>query len=182
MRALSERGRHVRAIVLLPFMVTIVVPALLVWHDVLGGPHPGWGFGGFLGLLPVLLGLVVIGFGLTLMTLSIALFARVGKGTLAPWDPTVRLVVQGVYRHVRNPMISGVLFVLLGEAILLGSFAQLAWFGCFLGVNAIYLPLGEEPGLLRRFGADYARYKAAVPRWVPRRTPWRAPGHGPEGE
>jgi protein-S-isoprenylcysteine O-methyltransferase Ste14 len=21
-----------------------------------------------------------------------------------PWDPTQRLVVQGVYRHVRNPM------------------------------------------------------------------------------
>jgi len=169
--------RHLRAILLLPGMVTVVVPALLVWRDVLGGPHPGWGLGGPFVLLPMLLGLVILAIGLTLMARTISLFARVGKGTLAPWDPTVRLVVRGVYRHVRNPMISGVLFVLLGEAVLLGSLAQLLWFGCFFGVNAVYLPLSEEPGLQRRFGADYARYKAAVPRWVPRRTPWHAAGH-----
>jgi protein-S-isoprenylcysteine O-methyltransferase Ste14 len=69
-------------------------------------------------VLPILGG-VLIFLGLGLMIATIRLFMRVGKGTLAPWNPTQRLVVQGVYRHVRNPMISGVFFTLLGEAVLL---------------------------------------------------------------
>jgi protein-S-isoprenylcysteine O-methyltransferase Ste14 len=107
---------------------------------------------------------------------TITLFASVGRGTLAPWDPTRRLVVRGPYRHVRNPMISGVLSILLGEAALLGSFPLLAWFGVFFAANAIYMPLVEEPGLERRFGDDYRTYKRNVPRWVPRRKPWAAGG------
>jgi protein-S-isoprenylcysteine O-methyltransferase Ste14 len=70
-------------------------------------------------------------------------------------------------------MISGVLFILLGEAALFGSFQLLAWFGAVLAVNAVYVPLVEEPGLSRRFGGDYSTYKAHVPRWLPRLRPWR---------
>ena len=102
-----------------------------------------------------------------------ALFARVGRGTLAPWDPTSTLVVEGPYRHVRNPMISGVLFLLLAEAALLGSVPLLVWFGAVAGVNAVYMPLVEEPGLVRRYGVEYERYRAAVPRWLPRLRPWQ---------
>ena len=102
------------------------------------------------------------------------LFVRVGRGTLAPWDPTATLVVQGPYRHVRNPMISGVLFLLLGEAVLLGSWPLVAWFAAVAAVNAVYLPLVEEPGLVSRYGADYERYREAVPRWVPRLRAWKA--------
>ena len=69
-------------------------------------------------------------------------------------------------------MISGVLFVLLGEALVLGSWAQLAWFAFFFAGNAVYIPLSEEPGLVHRFGDDYERYRTHVPRWIPRRTPW----------
>jgi len=36
----------------------------------------------------------------------------------------------------------------------------------------IYIPLGEEPGLAKRFGDDYHLYKQNVPRWIPRLTPW----------
>lgn len=35
---------------------------------------------------------------------------------LTPWDPTPRLVIVGLYRYVRNPMIGGVILVLLGVA------------------------------------------------------------------
>jgi protein-S-isoprenylcysteine O-methyltransferase Ste14 len=98
----------------------------------------------------------------------VRLFATVGESTLAPWDPTHRLVVLGPYRHVRNPMITGVISMLLGEAALLGSWPLLAWALGFFGVNAIYMPLVEEPGLVRRFGDDYVRYRQNVPRWLPR--------------
>jgi protein-S-isoprenylcysteine O-methyltransferase Ste14 len=35
------------------------------------------------------------------------------------------------------------------------------------------IPLVEEKRLLRRFGAEYERYREAVPRWLPRLGPWR---------
>jgi protein-S-isoprenylcysteine O-methyltransferase Ste14 len=161
--------RHVRAIGLCPGMVTVIVPALIVWQT--EAVEVGW-----LAFLPVVLGATLIVLGLLLVTRTVALFAAVGRGTLAPWDPTSRLVVRGPYRYVRNPMISGVLFILLGEAALLGSEPLLVWFLIVLGANAVYLPLIEEPDLKRRFGEDYERYRAQVPRWVPRLRPWQPPG------
>ncbi len=136
-----------------------------------------WRTGGSIDLLG-LIGLPLIALGLLLVLSTIRLFATIGRGTLAPWDPTTRLVVRGPYRYVRNPMISGVLFVLLGEAALFGSLALLLWFGLVLMVNAVYMPLVEEPGLKRRFGEEYERYRAHVPRWIPRVRPWDGPETG----
>ena len=80
--------------------------------------------------------------------------------------------MQGPYRYVRNPMISGVAFLLAGEAALLGSIPLLLWFASVVAVNAVYLPLVEEPGLRRRFGEDYDVY---VPTF---RAGCLARGHG----
>lgn len=101
-----------------------------------------------------------------------SLFARVGRGTLAPWDPTRHLVAAGPYRCVRNPMISGVALMLLGEAAFWGSRAVGLWAASFLAINHLYFVLSEEPGLERRFGQEYRTYKAEVPRWIPRLRPW----------
>ncbi len=152
--------RQLRAILLLPVMVTLVVPAFLVWRS---GERLGWG---------LLAGVAFLAIGLVLVLRTVMLFAHVGKGTLAPWDPTQRLVVVGPYRYVRNPMISGVLAILVGETLAFWSASLLAWFAVVFAVNAIYMPLVEEPGLSRRFGEDYERYCANVRRWVPRVRPW----------
>jgi protein-S-isoprenylcysteine O-methyltransferase Ste14 len=153
--------RHLRAVVLLPGVVTVVVPALLVW-----------GSGTRVTAFGLALGLPLAALGLAFVAWTIALFAKRGAGTLAPWDVTQRLVVAGPYRHVRNPMISGVLAILFGEAAALGSRALLAWSVAVFVVNALYLPLVEEPSLRRRFGEEYDRYRAHVPRWLPRLRPW----------
>ena len=152
MRAL----RHLAAIVLLPGTVTVVMPVLLLSDaDLARWPLAA-------------LGAALIAAGLGMIAWTVSLFVRVGRGTLAPWDPTTRLVVRGPYRHVRNPMISGVLAVLLGEAALFGSLALLAWWAVVFGINAVYFVLIEEPGLRERFGAEYEEYAARVPRWLPR--------------
>ena len=164
--------KHLRAIVLLPGIVTIVVPGVLIRST--GIANFGWSLPPPLNLAPLTCGFLLLGLGLVLMVQTIGLFVRAGEGTLAPWDPTQKLVVRGVYRRVRNPMISGVFCILLGEAILAGSLPLLDWFFFFLLVNLIYIPLLEEPGLARRFGEDYLRYKANVPRWIPRLRPWEA--------
>jgi protein-S-isoprenylcysteine O-methyltransferase Ste14 len=123
-------------------------PSLVWWRSVLGG--------------------ALVCAGVAMWAWTVRLFARIGRGTLAPWDPTSHLVVEGPYRHVRNPMITAVLFVLLGEALLFGSLAIL-WFALgFFVVNWAWFVLVEEPGLERRFGDEYRAYAAAVPRWLPR--------------
>ncbi len=154
--------RHIRAIGLLPVTVAVVVPGLLVWRT--EAEVAEWPLAA--------VGALLIALGVLLVTWTVTLFARRGKGTLAPWDPTSRLVVAGPYRHVRNPMISGVLAVLLGEAALFGSMHVLVWFGAVFALNAVYFPLVEEPGLRTRFGDDYEAYRANVPRWLPRLRPW----------
>ena len=166
-----EAWKHIRAIILLPGIVMIVIPATILclsgadsfglWQSVPASRV----------VLPVIGGICIC-LGLLLMVAAIRLFVTVGKGTLAPWEPTQRLVVQGVYRHVRNPMISGVILVLLGESVLTASLPLFCWFLVVVVVNAVYIPLSEEPGLVKRFGEDYLTYKRNVPRWVPRWMPW----------
>ena len=158
--------KQLRAILLLPGTVTIVIPATILYFAGLAWPPPPWNI-----VLPVV-GSIFILLGLILMVWTNRLFAKVGHGTLAPWNPPQKLVVRGVYRHVRNPMITGVCCILLGEAIFFGSLSLLSLFGFGLILNLIYIPLSEEPGLAKRFGDDYLIYKRNVPRWIPRLKAW----------
>ena len=110
--------------------------------------------------------------GFALFTWCVVLFARIGHGTLAPWDPTRDLVAVGPYRFARNPMISGVALVLIGEALLWGSWVVGIWVCLFMCINHVYFIFSEEPGLEKRFGESYRLYKSQVPRWIPRLSPW----------
>ncbi|HSI79671.1 MAG TPA: isoprenylcysteine carboxylmethyltransferase family protein [Solirubrobacterales bacterium] len=159
--------RHAIAIILLPGTVTVVIPALILAGG--EGADVDSGIGGLGSILLASLGVALIAAGSVLWASTVRLFAARGKGTLAPWDPTQKLVVEGPYRHVRNPMISGVLAILVGEAVIFGSLGLAIWSAAFVAVNHAYFVLVEEPGLERRFGDDYRDYKRAVPRWIPRR-------------
>jgi protein-S-isoprenylcysteine O-methyltransferase Ste14 len=95
-------------------------------------------------------------------------FALRGKGTPLPMDPPKKLVVEGPYRMVRNPMYWSVAFVMLGEAAVFRSFALAELVAAFaLGVN-VFVLLYEEPALRRKFGEEYEAYCKRVPRWLPR--------------
>lgn len=119
------------------------------------------------------IGFAVILTGLILMFLTIRMFIRIGKGTLAPWHPTRKLITGSLYGYMRNPMISGVNIVLMGEAITFRSWPIAIWGACFFILNTVYFIFSEEPGLVKRFGAEYEEYKRNVPRWIPRRHPWK---------
>ena len=113
--------------------------------------------------------------GIALFVSSVRRFAGDGQGTLAPWDPPRRLVASGPYRYVRNPMISGVIFITLGEALILRSLPHAAWALTFVLMNVIWIPLYEEPTLENTFGDDYREYKHHVRRFIPRLRPYDAP-------
>ncbi len=122
------------------------------------------------------IGSILAAFGLAVLTITATTLFRFGNGTIAPWSPTTKLVVNGLYSYVRNPMITGVMTTLLGETLILHSISIFTWFIIFFVINNIYFALSEEPGLVKRFGEDYLEYKRNVPRWIPRLRPWRFNG------
>ena len=157
--------RHLLSMAILPGSAAIVVPYLLN-----GRTHPArWPPGGG-ALALTLTGVLLFSAGAFLFAWSLQHFWVHGRGTLAPWDPPRAFVASGPYRVVRNPMISGVFLVLLAEACLLQSAPIALWSATFIAINAIYIPVSEEPALRRRFGPPYARYLQTVPRFLPR---WR---------
>jgi protein-S-isoprenylcysteine O-methyltransferase Ste14 len=163
--------RHLFSILLLPFVVVVAIPRWLLgaWSTL----DTRWVDGTLAAAFAHIAGVVVFLCGLALFAWCVSLFARVGEGTLAPWDPTRRLVTVGPYRYLRNPMITGVVAMLLGESMFLGSRVIAIWAATVIAINHIYFLLSEEPGLERRFGAAYLEYKSAVPRWIPTGTPWK---------
>ena len=97
--------RHLFSILLLPFVIVVIVPRWLlrVWS----ASDTRWVDGAVAAAFAHITGVVVFLCGFALFAWCISLFARVGEGTLAPWDPTRRLVAVGPYRYMRNPMITG---------------------------------------------------------------------------
>ncbi|NIM90681.1 MAG: hypothetical protein GTO17_06995 [Candidatus Aminicenantes bacterium] len=114
-----------------------------------------------IGWIPVVLGALVI-------LWCYGVFNFVGKGTPWPFNPPIKLVVIGLYRYIRNPMESGIILVLLGEALIFESSAILLYL--IFGFLLLHLKqvLIEEPRLRRRFGKTYEQYCKSVPRWIPR--------------
>lgn len=78
--------------------------------------------GPFLGIsLFRVAGCALIALGLIGLLDSFLRFALQGLGSPAPAFPTQRLVVTGLYRHVRNPMYVAVVAVILGQGLWLGD-------------------------------------------------------------
>jgi protein-S-isoprenylcysteine O-methyltransferase Ste14 len=160
---------HIKAL-LLPFTVAGATPAIILLLT--SETSLGWGLASPYVYIIIVAGMIVIASGLRLLAYTIKLFFVIGKGTLAPWSPPRKLVVLGPYRYVRNPMILGVLIVIVGEAILFGSLWLAGYFALGFVANHFYFIYSEEPGLVKRFGKDYLDYKKNVPRWIPRLKPW----------
>jgi protein-S-isoprenylcysteine O-methyltransferase Ste14 len=123
-------------------------------------------------------GLLII-LGVVLMVWCWYEFVTRGRGTPMPLDPPRRLVVVGPYRYVRNPMYIAGLLVLLGQAMVYAA-EPLLWYALAYAFGTHVFVVGyEERTLTRRFGDDYAAYRAAVRRWLPRLRPYEQ--HAPAG-
>lgn len=156
---------HIRDWLALPFVVTVIIPYLLYST----GAHivysqPTW---------MSVSGPILFVIGLSMQLHTTILFFRYAQGTLAPWQPTQKLVIRGLYRYCRNPMITGVLFMLFGEALFFNALGILIWGCVFFIMNTMFFIFKEEPDMLARFGTSYADYKKRVPRWLPRLTPYK---------
>jgi protein-S-isoprenylcysteine O-methyltransferase Ste14 len=100
-------------------------------------------------------------------------FSVKGLGTPAPIGAPKYLVVNGLYRFVRNPMYVGVACLIAGQSIARSSVATLYYLSIFLICVNLFILFYEEPHLRRAFGEQYEDYCRNVPRWIPRITPYQ---------
>lgn len=95
-------------------------------------------------------------------------FASYGGATPAPIDAPKKLVVRGMFRHVRNPIYVGVLSIILGWAMLYQALNVFIYGVCVAIGFHLFVLFYEEPHLRRVFGQEYDEYCARVGRWIPR--------------
>jgi protein-S-isoprenylcysteine O-methyltransferase Ste14 len=148
-------------LVIAPGIVAGVIPWLLTGWDSTDPP-----------LAVAAVGCALVGAGSLVVLQAFARFVSEGSGTPAPVAPTVRLVVGGLYRYVRNPMYLAVGTTIVGQALLLGRPGLLVYAALFAAVVVAFVRGYEEPVLTERYGAEYVAYCDAVPGWWPRRRPW----------
>ena len=91
-----------------------------------------------------------------------------GRGTPAHFDPPKALIINGLYRYIRNPIYLGALLVQLGFILWFGSGIMICYFLFFVLAYYIMIVFIEEPVLKNKFGAAYDAYSKNVPRWIPR--------------
>ncbi len=163
-----------KAILILPFNVLITIPAIILYCSNFKLLSPSFSV-----RFIVALGLLILGLGLLIWTIT--LFSAVRHGSLAPWNPINRLIISGPYAYVRNPMLSGVFLALFGEALLFSSWPLCVYTLLFIAINAVYFPLSEEKGLHKRYGQAYLEYCRHVPRFIPRLSPY-TPTHSTKEE
>ena len=152
-------------LLLAPGVVAGLIPWLITgwrWHDWAGA---AW--------IVVTIACALIAVGVAFLLHAFALFAM-HRGTPAPVAPTETLVVTGVYRFVRNPMYLAVLAIILGQALLFGSWWLLVYAAIVLAAFVGFVKVYEEPTLTDTYGQPYLEYRRHVPGWWPRLTPWRA--------
>ncbi len=95
-------------------------------------------------------------------------FFRTG-GTPVPFNPPPRLITNGLYAYIRNPMFLGGFLFLLGLGVLLGSLSLTFIFMPLLIVLYVfYVKAVEEKEMEKKFGQEYLEYKKRVPMFIPR--------------
>ncbi len=118
--------------------------------------------------LPQVAGMVVGIVGAVVALSCILTFVSTGKGTPAPFDPPRKLVIQGPYRFVRNPMYVGAIVSIAGAALFYQSLWLLGYTGILFLLSHCFVVFYEELTLRKTFGQEYETYCRQVNRWLPK--------------
>lgn len=155
---LNGSGKHSNNRRLMPTIYLIVILALtIVPYFILNIP-----------VIPApftYLGIILIGFGIGMNLWSSSTF-KSRKTPVAPVGASTTLVADGPYRISRNPMYLGVMAILFGLAIFMGSLTTFVFpVIFFLIVETLFIPV-EEKSLEDKFGKEYEAYNNKVRRWI----------------
>ena len=164
-----KRKEYLKVVLILPGNVLITIPFLIFLFTRNSYSYYLVGSDNIL----FYVAMFFLALGLLLAIWSVRTFyTKGGEGTPGPWRPISNLIISGPYRYVRNPMILGVVDLLLFESALFASIPFLLWATVFFIGNIIYFKIYEEKELIKRFGTDYENYKNEVPMLFPKFTPY----------
>jgi protein-S-isoprenylcysteine O-methyltransferase Ste14 len=107
--------------------------------------------------------LVVVGIGIG--TQASNAFKRAGTPVI-PFERSTALVTAGLFRYTRNPMYLGMVLLLVGVALLLGSLGAWLPIPVFVAIIQVRFIAGEERFLTELFGDEYLAYKRTTRRWL----------------
>lgn len=110
-------------------------------------------------------GAVLVLLGLGIVAVSARAFDKAETG-IVPFEEATVLVTGGFYRFSRNPMYLGMVFLLLGAAILFGTVGSLLPIPFFVWIIRNNFILGEERFLAKAFGQQYLDFMSRVRRWL----------------
>ena len=162
-----KRKEYLKVVLMLPGNVLITIPFLIFLFTRNSYSYYLVGIDNFLFYAAIFF----LTLGLFLAIWSVRTFyTKGGEGTPGPWRPISNLIISGPYRYIRNPMILGVVNLLLFESTLFASIPFLLWATVFFVGNIIYFKTFEERELIKRFGTDYENYKNEVPMLFPKFT------------
>jgi protein-S-isoprenylcysteine O-methyltransferase Ste14 len=133
----------------------------MTWDVLLSRPH--WQN------VALALPLIVPGF---LLMSALYQFAAEGEGTGFPYDPPQRLVTNGVYAYVSNPMQLGICLMMFWWGIMLGSFwvSLSAAVAVFLFV--VFKDVCNGSCAIGKTDENWIVYQQNVPSWLPRLQRW----------
>jgi len=116
-----------------------------------------WNKGGIL--------LILVAFSMDFSSLFVFFRKHTTPNPFHPENAT-KLVTSGLYRYTRNPMYVGLLIILTGYAIWLGSLSPFLLLPLFFWLITTQQILPEEKILEQKFGQEYLDYKKRVKRWL----------------
>lgn len=120
-------------------------PAVRLWP-------PGW-----VGMVPAVAGCAV--------AVWAAVEMRRHRTTIHPYHAASALVVSGPFGVSRNPIYLGMVLILLGLALSLGSLTPFLGVPVFMLLLGRFVIAGEESRLMAAFGEDFLGYTKRVRRW-----------------
>lgn len=111
-----------------------------------------------LGVIPLVLGIVI-------NLIADKSFKR-HETTVKPLEDSTALITTGVFRFTRHPMYLGFVLILLGIAVLFGSFTPYIVVLVFtIFMDTVFIK-HEEKKLEGTFGQAWLEYKKMVRRWI----------------
>ncbi len=111
------------------------------------------------------IGLIPLAMGIILNLVAGRVLMKPGN-TIRALEPPQRLVTGSIYRFSRNPMYLGMVLMLTGAAILLGTLTPFIIIPIFMIAMDRVFVCREEDLLEARFGDEWKDYRRNVRRWL----------------
>ncbi|MEJ2544011.1 MAG: isoprenylcysteine carboxylmethyltransferase family protein [Calditrichaceae bacterium] len=111
-----------------------------------------------LGIIPVIIGAV--------LNLMADREFKLNKTTVKPFEESSSLITTGVFKISRNPMYLGMVLVLIGISIFLGSVTPYVVVILFTVLINVLFIKNEEKMLAETFGDSWLEYKKKTRRWL----------------